>query len=72
LNRHRKAKIVATVGPASTDAATLETMFRAGADGPALGNVASVLDVGATVAYTNSGHTALLHIARLGANGSAE
>ena len=32
MNRHRKAKIVATVGPASTDAATLEAMFRAGAD----------------------------------------
>ena len=32
MNRNRKAKIVATVGPASTDAATLEAMFRAGAD----------------------------------------
>lgn len=32
MNRHRKAKIVATVGPASTDAGTLEAMFRAGAD----------------------------------------
>lgn len=32
MNRHRKAKIVATVGPASSDAATLEAMFRAGAD----------------------------------------
>src|SRR5690348_7585863 len=32
MNRNRKAKIVATVGPASSDAATLEAMFRAGAD----------------------------------------
>jgi pyruvate kinase len=32
MNRNRKAKIVATVGPACTDAATLEAMFRAGAD----------------------------------------
>ena len=32
MNRDRKAKIVATVGPASTDTATLEAMFRAGAD----------------------------------------
>lgn len=32
MNRNRKAKIVATVGPASTDVATLEAMFRAGAD----------------------------------------
>ena len=72
MNRNRKAKIVATVGPASSSAATLEAMFRAGADGSALGGVAGVLDVAATVAYTSSGHTALLHIARLGANGSAE
>jgi pyruvate kinase len=32
MHRNRKAKIVATVGPASTDSATLEAMFRAGAD----------------------------------------
>lgn len=32
MHRNRKAKIVATVGPASTDGATLEAMFRAGAD----------------------------------------
>ncbi|WP_020657089.1 pyruvate kinase [Massilia niastensis] len=32
MHRNRKAKIVATVGPASTDAATLEAMVRAGAD----------------------------------------
>lgn len=32
MHRDRKAKIVATVGPASTDSATLEAMFRAGAD----------------------------------------
>jgi len=32
MNRNRKGKNVATVGPASTDAATLEAMFRAGAD----------------------------------------
>jgi pyruvate kinase len=32
MNRNRKAKIVATVGPASSSAATLEAMFRAGAD----------------------------------------
>lgn len=32
MHRHRKAKIVATIGPASSDAATLEAMFRAGAD----------------------------------------
>ena len=32
MHRHRKAKIVATLGPASTDAATIESMFRAGAD----------------------------------------
>ncbi|RJG09398.1 pyruvate kinase [Massilia cavernae] len=32
MHRNRKAKIVATVGPASSDAATLKAMFRAGAD----------------------------------------
>jgi hypothetical protein len=32
MHRNRKAKIVATVGPASTDSATMESMFRAGAD----------------------------------------
>lgn len=32
MHRNRKAKIVATVGPASSDSATLEAMFRAGAD----------------------------------------
>lgn len=32
MHRNRKAKIVATVGPASTDSTILEAMFRAGAD----------------------------------------
>ncbi|MGB9109871.1 MAG: pyruvate kinase, partial [Telluria sp.] len=32
MHRSRKAKIVATLGPASTDSATIESMFRAGAD----------------------------------------
>jgi pyruvate kinase len=32
MHRHRKAKIVATLGPAGTDAATIESLFRAGAD----------------------------------------
>jgi pyruvate kinase len=32
MHRSRKAKIVATLGPASTDAATIESLFRAGAD----------------------------------------
>jgi pyruvate kinase len=32
MHRSRKAKIVATLGPASTDGATIESMFRAGAD----------------------------------------
>jgi len=32
MHRNRKAKIVATLGPASTDAATIEALFRAGAD----------------------------------------
>jgi pyruvate kinase len=32
MHRDRKAKIVATLGPASTDATTIESMFRAGAD----------------------------------------
>lgn len=32
MHRNRKAKIVATVGPASSDSVTLEAMFRAGAD----------------------------------------
>jgi pyruvate kinase len=32
MHRHRKAKIVATLGPASTDGATIESLFRAGAD----------------------------------------
>ncbi|MBQ5939507.1 pyruvate kinase [Massilia sp. AB1] len=32
MNRNRKAKIVATVGPASSDSSTLEAMFLAGAD----------------------------------------
>ncbi|MFC5547479.1 pyruvate kinase [Massilia aerilata] len=32
MHRSRKAKIVATLGPASTDAATIEALFRAGAD----------------------------------------
>jgi pyruvate kinase len=32
MHRNRKAKIVATLGPASTDSATIESMFRAGAD----------------------------------------
>lgn len=32
MHRSRKAKIVATLGPASNDGATIEAMFRAGAD----------------------------------------
>jgi len=32
MHRNRKAKIVATLGPASTDDAIIESMFRAGAD----------------------------------------
>jgi pyruvate kinase len=32
MHRSRKAKIVATLGPASTDAATIESLYRAGAD----------------------------------------
>jgi pyruvate kinase len=32
MHRSRKAKIVATLGPASTNSATIEAMFRAGAD----------------------------------------
>ena len=32
MHRSRKAKIVATLGPASTDGATIEAMYRAGAD----------------------------------------
>jgi pyruvate kinase len=32
LRRHRRTKIIATLGPASSDAATIERLFRAGAD----------------------------------------
>src|SRR5215471_21487333 len=32
MRRHRKAKIVATLGPASTDRHRIEALFRAGAD----------------------------------------
>jgi pyruvate kinase len=32
MRRHRNAKIIATLGPASSDAATIEALFQAGAD----------------------------------------
>jgi pyruvate kinase len=32
LRRHRRTKIIATLGPASSDAATIERLFRGGAD----------------------------------------